>query len=85
MYFIIKDVYFQKKSIDKFKYIRRVSLKSISSVRYYFTNVKSNITSDTLNNLLINQGVAITDKELDELKNIPDVKFDLPIGYIFIN
>lgn len=80
MYFIIKDVYFQKKSIDKPKYIRRVSLKSISSVRYYSTKVNSNITSDTLNNLLINQGVAITDKELDELKNIPSVKFDLPIN-----
>ena len=77
MYFIIKDIYFQKKSIDKSKYIRRVSFKSIFSVRYYSTNVNSNITSYTLNNLLINQGVAITDKELDELKNIPGVKFDL--------
>ena len=70
MYFIIKDV-FSKKSINKFKYIRRVYLRYISYVRYYSANVNSNITSDTLNDLLINQGVAITYKEFDVLKNIP--------------
>ena len=38
MYFLIKDVYFQKKIIDKYKNIRRVSLKSISSVIYLLSN-----------------------------------------------
>lgn len=66
-----------KKKISNFtetKYIRRVSLKSTSSVRYYSTYVNkrnNNITSDTLNNLLVNQGVTNTDKEFDELKNKP--------------
>jgi hypothetical protein len=29
---------------------------------------------------LINQGVTITEDELNKLKNIPGVKFDLPLN-----
>lgn len=49
--------------------ITRVSFKSTSSVRYY-SSVKfnkdrdNNITSETLNNLLANQGVTITEDNL---------------------
>lgn len=38
------------------------------------------ITSEVINNLLVNQGVSITTEDLDILKNIPSVKFDLPIS-----
>lgn len=39
------------------------------------------ITSEVINHLLRNQQVSITQKELDELKAIPDVKFSLPFNY----
>jgi len=38
------------------------------------------ITSEVINNLLVNQGVSITSEDLEKLKNIPSVKFDLPIS-----
>ena len=74
---MLESVYYNKKlsNYTKTNYIRKVYLKSAPSVRYYSTNVinvNKNITSETLN-----QGVTITDEELDELKNIPGVKFDL--------
>lgn len=55
-----------------------------TSFRYY-SNIKfyddySNITSETLNKLLVNQQVSITQVEQDKLKNIPGVKFDLPFN-----
>jgi hypothetical protein len=37
------------------------------------------ITSEVINSVLLNQKVSITQKELDELLNLPSVKFDLPI------
>lgn len=82
---MLESVCYNKKlsKYTKTNYIRKVYLKSTPSVRYYSTNVindNKNITSETLNNLLINQGVTITYEELDELKNIPGVKFDLPIN-----
>jgi len=36
-------------------------------------------TSEIINNVLINQKVSITQKELDKLLNLSKVKFDLPI------
>lgn len=39
-----------------------------------------NISSDTLNKLLVNQGVSITQDILNKLISIPGVKFDLPLN-----
>ena len=39
-----------------------------------------NITSEVINKLLINQQVSISQAELDKLKSIPGVKFDLPLN-----
>lgn len=39
-----------------------------------------NITSDTLNKLLINQGVSISQDILNKIISIPGVKFDLPLN-----
>lgn len=49
-------------------------------MNFYKDRDIKNITSDTLNNLLVNQGVTITENQLEELKNIPGVKFDLPLN-----
>ena len=38
------------------------------------------ITSEIINNLLVNQDVSITEEELEKLKAIPGVKFDLPLS-----
>lgn len=51
----------------------------------YYSTIKlydnyRDITCETLNRLLANQGVSITQAELDRLKDIPGVKFDLPIN-----
>jgi hypothetical protein len=37
-------------------------------------------TSDAINGLLLNQQVSITQEELDKLKAISGVKFDLPLN-----
>jgi hypothetical protein len=37
------------------------------------------VTSEVINKLLLKQGVSITQDELDKIKKIPGVKFDLPI------
>ena len=36
-------------------------------------------TSETINSVLLNQKVSISQKELDELLYLPKVKFDLPV------
>ncbi len=36
-------------------------------------------TSEVINSVLLNQKVSINQKELDDLLNLPSVKFDLPI------
>jgi GIY-YIG catalytic domain len=42
--------------------------------------VKGNpVNSEVINSVLLNQKVAISQKELDKLLNLPSVKFDLPI------
>lgn len=38
------------------------------------------ITSEIINKILVNQKVFITQEELDKLKSIPGVKFDLPLN-----
>jgi hypothetical protein len=43
-------------------------------------NSNNPTTSDIINNLLLNQQVSITQKELDDLLKIPSVKFKLPIS-----
>lgn len=59
-----------------------------NSQRFYSTSSSSPIklydnfefiTSEVLNRLLINQQVSITQKEIEKLKAIPGVKFDLPL------
>lgn len=50
-----------------------------SSSRVITFDIYKDITSEVLNNLLINQQVSITEDELTRLKGIPGVRFDLPI------
>ncbi len=38
------------------------------------------ITSEVMNKVLVNQQVSITQTELEKLKSIPGVKFDLPLN-----
>ena len=38
------------------------------------------ITSEVINKILVNPQVSITPEELDKLKGIPGVKFDLPLN-----
>jgi len=38
------------------------------------------ITSDIVNKILANQQVSISQEDLDKLKGIPGVKFDLPLN-----
>jgi len=38
------------------------------------------ITSEVINKLLVNRQISITQDELDKIKNIPSVKFDLPLN-----
>jgi hypothetical protein len=58
-----------------------------SKVRFYSTTPNKtvykdfkDITVDVLNNLLKNQKVSITEAELAKLKNIPGVRFKLPLN-----
>ena len=46
--------------------------------RFYSGNNHNRITSEVINKVLANQGVSITQKELDVLLNIKGVTFDLP-------
>lgn len=41
---------------------------------------KREITSDVLNKLLVNHQVSITQEDLNKIKTIPGVKFDLPLN-----
>ena len=40
----------------------------------------ADITSEVINKILVNQKIFITQEELDKLKGIPGVKFDLPLN-----
>ena len=46
--------------------------------RFYSENNHHRITSEKINKVLANQGVSITQKELDVLLNIKGVTFDFP-------
>ena len=46
--------------------------------RFYSENNHNRITSEEINKVLANQGVSITQKELNVLLNIKGVTFDLP-------
>lgn len=48
--------------------------------RFYSDNSNSRITSEVLNEVLVNQGVSITQEELNKLLNIKGVTFDLPLN-----
>lgn len=50
-----------------------------SSYRQTIYDNSEDITCEVLNNLLSNQQVSITEEKLTKLKNIPGVKFDLPL------
>ena len=52
---------------------------STSSQFKLYDNYKD-ITSEVINKILINQQVSISPEELDKLKGIPGVKFDLPFN-----
>jgi hypothetical protein len=70
--------------------IRDLSLRygnKSSKVRFYSTTPNNtvykdfkDITVDVINNLLKNQKVSITEAELARLKNIPGVRFKLPLN-----
>lgn len=58
------------------------SYKNIASTRY-FSQIKvynnfNEINNKVINKVLMNQQVSITQQELNKLKKIPGVKFDLP-------
>jgi len=52
----------------------------VSPIKHKLYDSYMDITSEVINNLLVNQGVSITSEDLEKLKNIPSVKFDLPIS-----
>lgn len=51
-----------------------------TSSSYNLYGSYKDITKEVINNILANQGVSITQEELDKLKSIPGVKFDLPLN-----
>jgi hypothetical protein len=73
-----------KSSVTHLRVILSVSSNINACFRFYSSvNLYENyddITSETLNILLANQGVSITQAKLDKLKNIPGVKFNLPLN-----
>jgi len=56
----------------------KINKRCFSTTKIYHKNHK--ITSEVINNLLVNQGVSISQEDLDKLKSIPGVKFDLPLN-----
>lgn len=73
-----------KSSVTHLRVIRNVSSNINACFRFYSSvnlhESYDDITSETLNILLANQGVSITQAKLDKLKNIPGVKFNLPFN-----
>jgi hypothetical protein len=64
-----------------------LSFSDCNSQRYYGTSAPFqlfesyvDITSDVINKILANQQVSISQEDLDKLKGIPGVKFDLPLN-----
>lgn len=56
----------------------KMLFRSYSDFKLYLNY--NEITSEKLNKLLSNQGISITQNDLNKLKNIPGVKFDLPLN-----
>lgn len=65
------------------------AIRNVSSNFYLFSRSYSylklydnydEITSERLNKLLSNQGISITQDDLNKIKKIPGVKFDLPLS-----
>lgn len=54
--------------------------KYYSSLNNYTLDDYTKITADYINKLVANQAVTITQAELDKLKEIPGVTFDLPLN-----
>lgn len=48
--------------------------------QYQLVDNYQDITSEVINKILVNQQVSISPEELDKLKGIPGVKFDLPLN-----
>ena len=73
-----------KSSVTHLRVIQNVSSNINACFRFYSSvnlyESYDDITSETLNILLANQGVSITQAKLDKLKNIPSVKFNLPLN-----
>lgn len=59
---------------------RTRTLPSIYGCRFYSENNHNRITSEVINKVLSNQGVSITQKELNVLLTIKGVTFDLPFN-----
>lgn len=68
-------------SLSKSKTCRPISLtpKQICNPISNETKNSEAIKSEVINSVLLNQKVAISQKELDQLLSLPGVKFDLPI------
>jgi hypothetical protein len=58
------------------------SVKPYRPARLALEHIESDkpTTSEVINSLLINQNISIKQEELDELLQIPSVKFKLPLG-----
>ena len=56
----------------------KMFFRSYSDLKLYVNY--DEITSEKLNKLLFNQGISITQDNLNKLKKIPGVKFDLPLN-----
>lgn len=56
----------------------KIFFRSYSDIKLYVNY--DEITSKKLNKLLSNQGISITQDDLNKLKKIPGVKFDLPLN-----
>lgn len=80
----IKNSSFRSHSIDSKRFYG-----ALSGIRFYSSSSNKtiykdseSITSDVLNSLLENQQVSITEEELNNLKKICGVRFDLPLDDI---
>ncbi len=81
----LNSLSFSLKTTNKFN---SIFVNSLSRHVRYFSSLPShrrilsnrNVTKEEINKLLENQGVSISDEELEKLKSISGVKFDLPIN-----
>lgn len=66
--------------------IKGLALNGLQFIQYYSSSNLlvlddyNLITASYINELVSNQGVSITESELDKLKDVPGVKFDLPLN-----